>query len=123
MSQISRKLRDGNDGGMMFWCSACDMPHRVGVGEGAGPRWGWNGDVEHPTFTPSVLVTWRRWVPPATTQDVFNAIKCGEIVQTSVPQVCHSFVTDGRIQYLSDCTHAMAGQTKELADWPAEWDE
>jgi hypothetical protein len=52
-----------------------------------------------------------------------RAIRRGEIVQQEVPQVCHSFVTDGRIQYLSDCTHAMAGQTKELADWPAEWDE
>jgi hypothetical protein len=30
--------------------------------------------------------------------------------------VCHSFVTDGKIQYLSDCTHAMAGQTVDLLE-------
>jgi len=104
MSQLSRKLRSASNGGLMFWCAGCDMPHRVGVGDGDGPRWTWNGDIDRPTFSPSVLVTWDQGNPP-------------------LPQVCHSFVTDGRIQYLSDCTHAMAGQTKELADWPAEWDE
>jgi hypothetical protein len=38
--------------------------------------------------------------------------------------VCHSFVTDGKIQFLSDCTHALAGQTVALPDWPTEdWSE
>jgi hypothetical protein len=32
--------------------------------------------------------------------------------------VCHSFVTDGRIQFLGDCTHALANQTVELPDLP-----
>ncbi|WP_241754456.1 hypothetical protein [Cupriavidus basilensis] len=32
--------------------------------------------------------------------------------------VCHSFVTDGRIQFLGDCTHALAGQTVPLAEFP-----
>ena len=27
---------------------------------------------------------------------------------------CHSFVTDGRIQFLSDSTHVLAGQTVDL---------
>jgi len=31
--------------------------------------------------------------------------------------VCHSFVTDGRIQFLGDCTHTLAGQTVDLPDW------
>ena len=35
-----------------------------------------------------------------------------------VPKVCHTFVTDGRIQYLGDCTHALAGQTVDMIDWP-----
>lgn len=25
--------------------------------------------------------------------------------------------TDGRIQFLNDCTHALAGQTVDLPDW------
>jgi len=31
-------------------------------------------------------------------------------------QVCHSFVTDGRIQFLGDCTHNLAGQTVDLPE-------
>jgi hypothetical protein len=27
---------------------------------------------------------------------------------------CHSFITDGKIEFLSDCTHSLAGQTVEL---------
>lgn len=30
--------------------------------------------------------------------------------------VCHSFVTDGKIQFLSDCTHDLAGQTVDMVD-------
>jgi hypothetical protein len=33
------------------------------------------------------------------------------------PAVCHSFVTDGRIQLLGDCTHSMASQTVDLPPW------
>ena len=33
--------------------------------------------------------------------------------------VCHSFVTDGRIQFLGDCTHDLAGHTVELPDLAA----
>ena len=34
--------------------------------------------------------------------------------------VCHSFVTDGLIQFLGDCTHALAGQTVDMPPWPGE---
>lgn len=30
--------------------------------------------------------------------------------------VCHSFTTEGRIQFLNDCTHELAGQTVNLPD-------
>ena len=66
---------------------------------GAGPRWGFNGNVDAPTFTPSVLVRYS-W--------------------SDGPRVCHSFVTDGRIQFLGDCTHNLAGQTVDLPDWEDE---
>jgi hypothetical protein len=33
-------------------------------------------------------------------------------------EICHSFVTAGHIQFLSDCTHEMAGQTVEIPEWP-----
>jgi hypothetical protein len=45
-------------GGITFWCPGCDGAHAIQHGEGAGPRWGWNGSIENPTLTPSVKVTW-----------------------------------------------------------------
>jgi hypothetical protein len=35
-----------------------------------------------------------------------------------IKKVCHSFVVDGRMQFLSDCTHVMAGQTVDIPVWP-----
>jgi hypothetical protein len=59
-----------------------------------------------PTFTPSVKVTW-----PA------NPNASEEFKKWRTERVCHLFVTDGRIQFLGDCTHALAGQTVDLPDW------
>lgn len=28
--------------------------------------------------------------------------------------ICHSFVRNGKIEFLSDCTHELAGKTVEL---------
>lgn len=117
MSAISRILRETEGNGLMFWCPGCDMAHRIQHGAGDGPRWGWNGDVERPTFTPSILVRYPHWMPSAADPVVRAAIERGEVTQQLVEQVCHSFVTDGRIQFLSDCTHALAGQTVDLPDW------
>jgi hypothetical protein len=64
------------------------------AGDGA---WSFNGDADRPTLTPSLLLTYTH--------------VGGEKF------VCHSFVTDGRIQFLADSTHALAGQTVELPEW------
>jgi hypothetical protein len=92
----------------MFWCPGCDGAHAVGVGTGTGPRWSWNGNAEKPTFTPSVLVRGAAEDTPDRTKGNggFNP-----------DAVCHSFVTDGKIQFLGDCTHALAGQTIDLPAW------
>ena len=43
---------------------------------------------------------------------------CGEApLPEPVPFVCHSFVVNGQIQFLPDCTHALAGQTVPIPDW------
>ena len=105
--KLSAVLR-GRAGYLTFWCPGCDSCHSVGVGEGPGPRWGYNGYPEKPTFTPSVLVTYPA-VPDA--EEGFEEWRSA--------RTCHSFVTDGRIQFLSDCTHALAGQTVDLPEFPA----
>ncbi|MDR5013480.1 DUF6527 family protein [Aeromonas veronii] len=99
-------------GGMIFFeCPGCSMLHGVNVEAEGRPRWGWNGSVDKPTFTPSIMVQFEQGEPPCTDLEMAEKIHRGEVVQTRVAKVCHSFVTDGRIQFLNDCTHHLAGQT------------
>jgi hypothetical protein len=97
MAKLSKVLRSADDGQLIFWCPGCDGAHGVGVGEGSGPRWSWNNDIDKPTFSPSILVTYGHGHEP--------------------PDICHSFVKDGMIQFLGDCTHSLANQTVELGSW------
>lgn len=95
MALIGKKLRSLEGGGVAFMCPGCRQMHRVTV-EGQGrPRWSYNGNPDAPTFTPSIRVR--------------SGDQPGDAV-------CHSFVRDGRIQFLGDCTHALAGQTVDLPD-------
>lgn len=123
MAQLSSKLRTLSDNHLGYWCQGCEMLHQVGVKEGAGPRWEWNGNVEFPTFKPSVLTQWYTYEPPASFDDLelLEKIRSGEIVQTRVNKICHTFITDGVVQFLGDCTHQFAGQTLPLPDLPKEW--
>lgn len=107
MGAISSKLRASQGGGLLFWCPGCDGAHQVMLGAGPGPRWGFNGDVDRPTFTPSILIQYNG---PDAGQDRGDG-------RLAPPAVCHSFVIDGRIQFLGDCTHALAGQTVDLPDF------
>ncbi|MBA6061528.1 MULTISPECIES: DUF6527 family protein [Pseudomonas] len=113
---IGRCLGQAQDGSLWFFCTGCDAPHSLHVGSGSGPRWGYNGNPEAPTFTPSVLVRGTQRL----TDEEHQALMAGEKVEPR-PFVCHSFVTDGRIQYLGDCTHGLAGQTVELPEWEVAW--
>lgn len=97
-------LRTVEGGRLMFWCPGCDGAHQVATGDGPGPRWGFNGDYDRPTFTPSVLVTYNG---PDAGMDRGDGDK-------APPAICHSFVTDGEIRFLADCTHALAGQAVRL---------
>lgn len=113
MSALGTKLRSVEGGGIMFRCPGCNTAHMVRVGDGSGPRWGYNENPEAATFTPSILV--RGTVP--ITDDEHARLMAGETIEPR-PLVCHSFVTDGRIRFLDDCNHALAGQTVDLPEWP-----
>lgn len=93
---------EGREYGWRIECPACradtgNGAHILTTGEHLPTRWGFNGDADRPTFTPSLLC---RYPFGEERREV----------------VCHSFITDGRIQYLGDCTHAMAGQTVDLPE-------
>ena len=103
---------------LAFWCPGCGATHAVAVGQQpAGHAWGWNSDVQKPTFTPSILAKGNKQCMEK------DGSWTGEWERDAqgnpVPYVCHSFVTDGRIQFLGDCTHALAGQTVDLPEMPA----
>ncbi|WP_051264705.1 DUF6527 family protein [Nakamurella lactea] len=74
-------------------CPACDFLHGVRIiGQGA---WDWDCNRDAPTISPSILV-----------QGGAENIRC------------HSFLKAGRWEFLSDCTHAFAGQTVDMVPLP-----
>lgn len=81
-----------------FICPGCNEGH--GISEG----WSFDGDYERPTFAPSFL-TWLPPNPEATREPFISGKRC------------HSFIRAGMIEFQSDCSHALAGQTVPLPDW------
>ncbi|GAB0156239.1 hypothetical protein CHRYSEOSP005_15030 [Chryseobacterium sp. Alg-005] len=76
----------------MFDCPGCKCSHYVNTNDKWGNVvWDFNGNLDKPTVRPSILVHPNH--------------KNGR---------CHSFITDGKIQYLIDCDHELAGETVEL---------
>lgn len=112
-------LRTIEGGRLGFYCPGCQEMHQVRVvPDGGSPCWGFNGDHDRPTFTPSVLVRSGHHLPEHRPGKpcwcTYNAANPDKPAVFTC-DVCHSFVRDGRIQFLGDCTHALAGQTIPLA--------
>jgi len=89
-----------------IWCPGCDQAHTAvvpddrGIPKGRVVFWSWNGDVDNLTIGGSILVNAGQEHPDY--------------------PLCHSFVRDGRIEFLGDCTHELVGQTVDLPPLP-EW--
>lgn len=94
------KLTERSEGSYVFCCPGCEDSHEIW--SGAPDRsisWDFNGDLSLPTFRPSLRVWWD-----------------GVVEEQRVHRCCHSFITNGYIQFLSDSTHKLAGQTVEIPD-------
>jgi hypothetical protein len=96
-------------------CPGCGDSHVLPI-EGPSPAWGFNGDFARPTLTPSILARSGHHVPGHA-----GECWCTWEAEYGEPSpfacyVCHSFVTEGRIQFCGDSTHALAGQTVDLPD-------
>lgn len=89
------KMADGGRG-LGFYCPGCKMYHHMQVEEGPnytdGPIWQWNQDMDKPTFTPSLGV---------------NMGHSGQ---------CHLMVKEGRISYLNDSQHELAGRVVDMME-------
>lgn len=118
----SMKIHDTDqDGVYHFFCPGCECVHWFSTtgntphGTMTGPKWTWNGDREKPTVRASILV--RHYQYPKTDPDPEKwTFENGKVVGGK-DIVCHSFITDGKIQYLNDCTHDLKGQTVDLPDF------
>jgi uncharacterized protein YodC (DUF2158 family) len=87
------KIENSGLGGLVyeFHCPGCGYDHFVRV-KGDGPKWTVSGvDEDRPTVSPSIRVMGQ--------------------------YQCHSFVRDGRIQFLGDCDHSLAGKTIDIPDF------
>lgn len=92
-----------------FWCPGCDEAtgghgyhsYTTKLAKGDPPQrpvWTFNGNRERPSFQASMLVR--------------GSDKDGKELR------CHLFVTNGKIQYLGDCTHALAGKIIDMVEMP-----
>jgi hypothetical protein len=102
------------DGWAMFRCPGCKGHHTISINRPGS--WAWNGSVSAPTVSPSILSKSGHFDRPGNCWCTFNAARPDSPASFEC-HLCHSYVTDGKIQFLGDCSHALAGQTVELPDW------
>jgi hypothetical protein len=78
------------------WCPACKQLHtwRTGTWAPGVPTWKFDGNLEKPTFSPSLRY--------------LTGTKC------------HLTLTNGIIEYHTDCPHSMAGLKIPLIDIPVD---
>ncbi|MET3981754.1 hypothetical protein ABIB62_004371 [Mucilaginibacter sp. UYP25] len=80
-------------GNYIFYCPGCEANHLVSIAPKAGTYHTLTGTLARPTIRASVMVAGNK--------------KLGI-------HRCHSFVTEGMIAYLDDCTHPLAGKTVSM---------
>jgi len=84
-----------------FYCPGCKHEHIYSVTHD-NSLWGFNGNIDNPSFTPSLLNTMN--------------VKNEKTGKNEEKERCHLFVTNGKIIYCVDCTHKLAGQTVEMEE-------
>ena len=82
--------------GYWFFCPGCHCSHPVHIR--GNNKWWFNGNIESPSFMPSLRV-------------IADGYHIG----------CHSVITDGMINYCSDSDHMLAGQSVAMPD--KDWDK
>lgn len=103
MAKVERDNATPESPDWLFYCEGCEQHHGVWTSkpiivDDKPHKWTFNGDVDNPTFEPSIHI--QRKVSG----------------QDKKETICHSFIRDGKIQYLNDCKHKLKGKTVELLD-------
>lgn len=76
----------------VFFCPGCQEYHWIRT-RGPKPNWSFDGNLDCPTVSPSILCC-----------------------KDDPARRCHSYVRAGRIEFLGDCGHRLAGQAVELPE-------
>jgi uncharacterized protein DUF6527 len=90
------KLRAVEGGDYTHWCPGCEETHVLPIKRG---RWTFDGNMIAPTCTPSFIHRWHSW---------------DDKTSTRVENVCHYVLTAGVLNFCTDSTHALAGQSVPL---------
>jgi hypothetical protein len=114
MGQASSKLRNTTTG-FTHWCPGCEESHTIPTRSPLpnGSIWSFDGNLEAPTFNPSVKITGVQWP----TDEEEARILAGEDVEPR-PMCCHYFLHGGALKFQNDCTHALNGKAVPLPDLP-----
>lgn len=83
-----------------FYCPACQTEHLITVKAPRNyqePVWNWNHKEELVTITPSL------------------------VFESPTGKRCHSFITLGRIHYMSDSEHELRGSAVNMVEKEVEW--
>jgi hypothetical protein len=92
----------------LHWCQGCKCGHVYPTKRINGPNWAFNGNVESPSFTPSMLI----FMPPRKRQD-------GSM--TGQKTICHYYLTDGKLAFCGDSPHEFSGKTVSLEPIPEDY--
>lgn len=114
MAKIKRyNEEDGYHNELGFYCPGCGCRHFIHDSKTKNPDvlnevprqhiWTFNEDFEKPTISPSILSRSYRKNTDTGKYDI-------EVDR------CHSYITSGKIKFLSDCMHKFAGQELDLPD-------
>lgn len=108
------------DGNVAYRCPGCKHIHVLNVTVGR-PRPTWSSTVADSglTLQPSVHAKTGHYCPGEKQSP--NCWLCNDAAASGDPDsscgVCHHYVRDGKIQFLPDCTHALAGQTVDMVEY------
>lgn len=84
---------------VVYRCPGCGMEHRIPFEKPQTNKaiWGFNGDVEAPTLTPSI-----------------NA-RTGPFPDGHI-DICHHFVRNGQIEFCPDSNHHLSSKTVNMLE-------
>jgi len=108
MTAVAQLIGEDSDE-LKWWCPGCESIHVVPVNQQGG--WEWDGSLDAPTISPSILVMSHRALIDTELQE---PALTNEANITTTPQ-CHSYVRAGQIMFLADCTHHLSDQTVPMA--------